>query len=103
VTADDPTTADQARTGRDASRDGQAGSEPLGREREHVGSYGGLAGTPRTSSDQREPQDPSGRAAPGGRGDALGASGRPGHAAIERGGDRGPAEGSSGDQPINPS
>jgi hypothetical protein len=35
------------------------GSEPLDRSREHKGSYGGEGGTPRTSSDQREPINPS--------------------------------------------
>jgi hypothetical protein len=38
---------------------GRAGSEPLDRSREHTGSYGGEGGTPRTSSDQREPINPS--------------------------------------------
>ena len=37
----------------------RAGSEPLGREREHKPSYGGEGGKPRTSSDQREPINPS--------------------------------------------
>jgi len=32
----------------------RAGSEPLDREKEHKGSYGGEGGEPRTSSDQRE-------------------------------------------------
>lgn len=39
-----------------------AGSEPLGREREHKSGYGGDGGTPKTSSDQREPLEPEGRA-----------------------------------------
>jgi len=44
-----------------------AGSEPIaGREREHVPSYGGMLGAPRTSSDEREPADPSGEANVGG-------------------------------------
>ena len=34
------------------------GSEPLGRDREHKGSYGGEGGSPRTSSDTREPRKP---------------------------------------------
>ena len=34
------------------------GSEPLSRDREHKGSYGGEGGSPRTSSDRREPQKP---------------------------------------------
>ena len=32
----------------------RAGSEPLERDREHKGSYGGEGGQPRTSSDTRE-------------------------------------------------
>jgi hypothetical protein len=40
----------------------RAGSEPLGRQREHVPSYGGLGGVPRVSSDQREPADARGSA-----------------------------------------
>jgi len=32
----------------------RAGSEPLDRQQEHKGSYGGEGGEPRTSSDQRE-------------------------------------------------
>ena len=35
------------------------GSEPLDRSREHKGSYGGEGGSARTSSDQREPINPS--------------------------------------------
>ena len=34
------------------------GSEPLARDREHKGSYGGEGGAPRTRSDKREPQTP---------------------------------------------
>ena len=37
----------------------RAGSEPLDRSREHKGSYGGEGGSPRTSSDTREPINPS--------------------------------------------
>ena len=37
----------------------RAGSEPLDRSREHKGSYGGEGGSARTSSDQREPLNPS--------------------------------------------
>ena len=37
----------------------RAGSEPLARDREHKGSYGGEGGSPRTSSDTREPINPS--------------------------------------------
>lgn len=54
------TTGTDAVTGRgsEGSAD-RAGSEPLDREREHKGSYGGEGGRPRTSSDQREPLEPS--------------------------------------------
>lgn len=38
-----------------AKGDDRAGSEPLARDREHKGSYGGEGGAPRTSSDTREP------------------------------------------------
>ena len=57
-----------AATGRGDTGDGadRAGSEPLGRQREHVPSYGGLGGVPRVSSDQREPADPEGTANVGG-------------------------------------
>ena len=37
----------------------RAGSEPLDRSREHKGSYGGEGGSPRTSSNEREPINPS--------------------------------------------
>jgi hypothetical protein len=41
--------------GRDPSGGAErAGSEPVDREAEHKGSYGGEGGEPRTSSDQRE-------------------------------------------------
>jgi len=48
-----------AATGRGDAGDGadRAGSEPLGRLREHVPSYGGMGGVPRVSSDQREPAE----------------------------------------------
>ena len=51
---------DDAVTGRgnDGGTD-RAGSEPLARDREHKGSYGGEGGSPRTSSDTREPINPS--------------------------------------------
>jgi hypothetical protein len=52
--------------GEDAGDTDRAGSEPLGRQREHVPSYGGMGGVPRTSSDQREPADPEGDANVGG-------------------------------------
>ena len=52
---------DDAVTGRgdDAGGTERAGSEPLTRDREHKGSYGGEGGSPRTSSDTREPINPS--------------------------------------------
>jgi hypothetical protein len=75
---------------RGASADDQSGSEPLPRSREHVPSYGGAGGAPRTSSDTREPADS--------RGDQ-------GHRAAGRDGggsaDRIPDD--PGRQPINPS
>lgn len=37
----------------------RAGSEPLERDREHKGSYGGEGGAPRTGSHEREPLNPS--------------------------------------------
>ena len=46
-------------TGGQDGEEGRAGSEPLEREREHKGSYGGEGGAPRTSSDTREPINPS--------------------------------------------
>ena len=39
----------------------RTGSEPLDRTKEHKGSYGGEGGDPRTSSDQRERHDSSGK------------------------------------------
>ena len=51
-----------AATGRGGDGPDRAGSEPLGRQREHVPSYGGMGGQPRVSSDQREPADPEGDA-----------------------------------------
>lgn len=69
VHADQPTTGGtdasapagtDAVTGRGAEGSAdRAGSEPLERDREHKPSYGGEGGKPRTSSDQREPLDPS--------------------------------------------
>ncbi|MDF1505245.1 hypothetical protein [Roseisolibacter sp. H3M3-2] len=52
--------SDDATTGR-GEEDGadRAGSEPLTRDREHKPSYGGEGGRPRTSSDTREPINPS--------------------------------------------
>ena len=47
-----------------ASAEDQSGSEPLPRSREHTPSYGGAGGSPRTSSDQREPGDSRGDQAP---------------------------------------
>jgi hypothetical protein len=54
---EDPDTAATGR-GQEGGAD-RAGSEPLTREREHKGSYGGEGGQPRTSSDTREPINPS--------------------------------------------
>ncbi|MGZ8377846.1 MAG: hypothetical protein ACXW0Z_11485 [Gemmatirosa sp.] len=52
--------APPATTGRGTEGDAdRAGSEPLMRDHEHKGSYGGEGGSPRTSSDTREPLDPS--------------------------------------------
>jgi hypothetical protein len=68
---------------RGASADDQPGSEPLPRTREHVPSYGGAGGAPRTSSDTREPPD---------------ARGDQGHRAPPRQDGRGRDE-----EPINPS
>ena len=58
----DPSAQANAATGRgeDASGADRTGSEPLTRQREHVPSYGGMGGAPRTSSDTREPKDPEG-------------------------------------------
>lgn len=70
----------------DAGSADRAGSEPLGRQREHVPSYGGMGGAPRTSSDQREPADPEGDAnVGGGQGGAppTPAHGQPGGQADE--------------------
>lgn len=66
--------------GGDAPGADRAGSEPLGRQREHMPSYGGVGGAPRTSSDQREPADPEGDANVGGRAGAppLPVHGQPG-------------------------
>jgi hypothetical protein len=55
---------DDAVTGRgkDGGQEGgteRSGSEPLMRDREHKPSYGGEGGSPRTSSDTREPINPS--------------------------------------------
>jgi hypothetical protein len=52
--------AAEAVTGRGGDGDAdRAGSEPLDRDREHKPSYGGEGGSPRTSSDTREPINPS--------------------------------------------
>ena len=58
----EPSAQANAATGRgeDASGADRTGSEPLTRKREHVPSYGGMGGEPRTSSDTREPKDPEG-------------------------------------------
>ena len=57
---DAPEDPDSAATGRghEGGAD-RAGSEPLTRDREHKPSYGGEGGEPRTSSDTREPINPS--------------------------------------------
>ena len=49
---------DEQRGGSPRGGSERLGSEPLAREREHKGSYGGEGGKPRTSSDKREPQTP---------------------------------------------
>lgn len=64
----------------------RAGSEPLPRNREHVPSYGGAGGAPRTSSDQREPGDSRGD-----QGDRVARGNAPDD------------PGDPGEQPINPS
>ena len=53
---------DTGRSRPDEATTGRAGSEPLGREREHQSGYGGAGGSPKTSSDRREPLDPGGSA-----------------------------------------
>jgi hypothetical protein len=117
-----------ARTGRDGDR---AGSESLVRNREHTPSYGGMAGVPRTSSDQREPVDPAGdqgaRVASGEApgieraptspvqqhavGGSEGGSARPemragdgsvGRTSDHEGGSADAIQGDAGSQPINP-
>ena len=62
----DPSTPDgsqRAQSGADrAANDSgseRSGSEPLEHDREHKGSYGGEGGAPRSSSDTREPPNPS--------------------------------------------
>ena len=39
----------------------EAKAEPVERTRQHVSGYGGAGGTPKTSSDQREPAEPTGK------------------------------------------
>lgn len=53
---------DTGRSRPDEATTERAGSEPLGREREHKSGYGGDGGVPKTSSDRREPLEPEGRA-----------------------------------------
>lgn len=53
---------DTGRSRPDEATVDRAGSEPLGREREHQSGYGGAGGAPKTSSDRREPLEPEGRA-----------------------------------------
>ena len=54
---DEAENADQRTAGGKGT--GRSGSEPLGHDREHKGGYGGEGGEPRTSSDTREPPNPS--------------------------------------------
>ena len=51
---------DTGRARPDEATEERAGSEPLGREREHVSGYGGAGGAPKSSSDRREPLEPEG-------------------------------------------
>ena len=52
----------QKATGREGSgEEERKGSEPMERNQEHKGSYGGEGGSPRTSSDQRESHGHEGR------------------------------------------
>lgn len=63
--ARDKSALDEIDTGRsrpDEATVERAGSEPLGREREHKSGYGGDGGAPKTSSDNREPLEPEGHA-----------------------------------------
>ena len=53
---------DTGRSRPDEATTDRSGSEPLGREREHQSGYGGAGGAPKTSSDNREPLEPGGRA-----------------------------------------
>lgn len=54
-------------SGKPQSKGGTTGAgteteaEPVERTREHVSGYGGAGGTPKTSSDQREPLEPTGK------------------------------------------
>ena len=57
----DPGARPETGRGDDAAGTDRAGSEPLGREREHLSGYGGHGGAPKTSSDAREPKEPEGR------------------------------------------
>ena len=51
----DKTALDSKITGREGSgEEERKGSEPMDRNKEHKGSYGGEGGSPRSSSDQRE-------------------------------------------------
>jgi hypothetical protein len=58
----DNTARDDHPTARASGDRDQVGSEPLNRQREHKGSYGGEMGKPRTPSHEREPSDPTGDA-----------------------------------------
>src|SRR5687768_12983898 len=77
---------------RGASAEDESGSEPLSRSREHVPSYGGAGGAPRTSSDTREPADA--------RGDQGGGHRAPGGG---QGGSADQIPDDPGREPINPS
>lgn len=64
-TPDDRTALDDVDTGRghfDEATVQRAGSEPITREREHKSGYGGEGGSPKQSSDKREPREPEGKA-----------------------------------------
>lgn len=63
-TPDDRTGLEDVDTGRDRFDEAtvqRAGSEPITREREHKSGYGGEGGSPKESSDKREPREPEGK------------------------------------------
>ena len=53
---------DTGRSRHDEATVDRAGSEPVDRQREHLSGYGGEGGSPKSSSDVREPHEPEGRA-----------------------------------------